>query len=251
MKLWQKLMMTAAAGAFCLGMSYATPALANQVVQVTPSIEYVKISEQESAFRDRSNGNTMYSIEEIGRNYYIVTSVEQAYKDPFKMEEMWQGFKGSRDVVTNVGYITYCMAHCESGFMEDLAKDCYHEIVDVADGVGELPNHFEKDRIYSEVSGKRYLAATCEISNQPSTSFQVLGGRKWIIATEVRMREEPNTNCNVLGYFNTNEEVHVYGYTDVDFSKPVPNGWAYVRRENGQVGYVSAQFVGRAPIRGM
>ena len=234
-----------ALGVFCMGMSYAAPALANTVVEVTSNIDYVKISPEESAFRDRRNGNSVYVIQEVGVNCYKVTDVEDAYKDPFKMEELWQGFSGSHDVVAHVGYVNYCMTTCESRFMEDLAKDCYHQVVDVADGVGNLPNHSEKHRMYNEINGQRYLAATCEVSNQPSTDFQVFGGRRWIRGTEVRMREQPNTNCNVLGYFENNEEIYVYGYAGINYNAALPNGWAYVRRENGQVGYVSAQFVQR------
>lgn len=246
---WKKLALGAMAGACCLSLGYINPAYAtsdnNQVVDVSPNIEYVRISPEENAFRDKRTGNSMYIVEDQKQNVYKITCMEEAYKDVFKLGETWSGYKGSRDPVANVAYVNNCMHGAESGYMDEVAFHSYHEVKDVADGVGALPNHFEKHYIFNEFDDKVLLAAICNVSNLPSTEFSILGGYKYIRGTEVRMRQAPNTNCEVLGYFENNERIYVYGYTNIDYSAPLPNGWAYVKRANGQVGYAAAQFVYR------
>ena len=252
---WKKLIMGAVAGAFCLGLSYAAPVYAttdnNTVVQVSDKIEYVKISPEEAAFRDKRNGNSMYVVEDRQQGLYKITCMEDVYMDIFKLDETWQGFKGSRDTIANVGYVNNCMHDLESGYMDEVAYHSYYQVKDIADGVGALPNHFETHYIYNDIDEKMFLAATCKVNNAPSTEFNIFGGYKFINATEVRMRQAPNLNGDIMGYFNQNERVYVYGYANIDYSAPLPNGWAFVKRENGQAGYVAAQFLQRAPIRGM
>lgn len=252
---WKKLILGAAAGAFCLGLSYTTPAYAaadnNAVVYVSDKIEYVKISPEEAAFRDKRNGNSMYVVEDRKQGLYKITCMEDTYIDIFKLAETWQGFKGSRNTIANVGYVNNCMHDLESGYMDEVAYHSYHQVKNSVDRVGALPNHFETHYIYNDIDEKMFLAAICKVNNAPSTEFSIFGGYKFINATEVRMRQAPSLNGDIMGYFNQNERVYVYGYANVDYSAPLPNGWAYVKRENGQTGYVAAQFVQRAPIRGI
>lgn len=252
---WKKVVLGAVAGACCLGIGYTSPAYAtsdnNAVVQVSDKIEYVKISPEENAFRDKRTGNSMYIVEKLKNNLYQISCVEDAYRDVYKLDEQWRGYKGSRDTIANVGYVNNCMYNVESAYMEEVAKHSVHEVGRIADGVGALPNHSETHYIFNDLNGQRYLAATCEVSNLPGTDFNILGGYKYINGTEVRMRQAPNTDCEILGYFENNEQIYVYGYANVDYNAHLPNGWAYVRRTNGQAGYVSAQFVMRAPVRGI
>lgn len=246
---WKKLTLGVLAGICCLGMHSGTPAYATsdnyQVVQVSPLIEYVVISSEENAFRDRRTGNSMYIVEDQKQNIFKITCMEEEYKNVFKLGETWASFPGSRNAVANVGYVNNAMHNVESGYMDEVAMHSVHEVKNVADGVGSKPNHYEEHYIFNEIDGNRFLAAICKVTNFPSTDFTIFGGYKYIRGTEVRMREYPNTNCAVLGYFDNNERIYVYGYTDIDYSASLPNGWAYVKRTNGQVGYVSAQFVKR------
>lgn len=214
----------------------------HQVFQVSPLIEYVNISPEESAFRDKRGGGSMYIVENPSSNIYKISCIEEKYKDVFALNEAWTGFPGSRNPVANVGYVNNAMHGVESGYMDEVAMHSVHEIRNVADGVGAKPNHYEEHFIWNDVDGKLFLAAICKVTNFPTTEFNILGGYKYIRATEVRMREAPNTNCAVLGYFDTNERVYVYGYNGIDYNAQLPNGWAYVKRANGQVGYVAAQF---------
>jgi len=246
---WKKIALGVMSGLFCVGMSYSTPAYATsddyQVFQVSPLIEYVAISPEECAFRDKRGGSSMYIVENLQQGLYKISCMEEAYKDVYKLGETWTGFPGSRNAVANVGYVNNAMHGVESGYMDEVAMHSVHQIRNVADGVGGKPNHYEEHYIYNEIDGKMYLAAVCKVTNFPSTEFDILGGYKYIRGTEVRMREEPNTNCNVLGYFDNNERIYVYGYLGIDYNSKLPNGWAYVKRANGQVGYVAAQFTQR------
>ena len=54
-----------------------------------------------------------------------------------------------------------------------------------------------------------------------------------ITATEVRMRANPSTNANILGYFDKGETVEIIN---------VKPEWVQVKRANGAVGWVSDKF---------
>ena len=158
---WKKLIMGAAIGAFCLGLSYAAPVYAAgdnpAVVQVSDKIEYVKISPDEAVFRDKRTGNSMYVVEDRKQGLYKITCMEDTYKDVFKLDETWQGFKGSRDTVANVGYVNNCMHDLESGYMDEVAYHSYHQVKNSVDRVGALPNHFETHYIYNDIDENAVL----------------------------------------------------------------------------------------------
>ncbi|WP_294519088.1 SH3 domain-containing protein [uncultured Anaerovibrio sp.] len=54
-----------------------------------------------------------------------------------------------------------------------------------------------------------------------------------ITGTEVRMRANPGTNSNIIGYFDRGEKVEILN---------VQSDWIQVKRSNGAVGWVSAKF---------
>lgn len=215
----------------------------HQVFQVSPLIEYVAISPEECAFRDKRNGSSMYIVENQQQGFYKITCMEEDYKDVYKLDSTWTGFPGSRNAVTNVGYVNNAMHNLGNAYMNEIAMHSVHQIRNVDDINGAKPNHYEEHYIFNEFDDMKLLAAICKVTNFPTSEFTIFGGPKYIRGTEVRMREKPNTDCNVLGYFENNESIYVYGFLGIDYNAQLPNGWAYVRRANGQIGYVAAQFV--------
>lgn len=249
---WKKLVASVALAALCCGMGFATPASAtseyNTVRQVSPKLEWVNISPEEYAFRDKATGNSLYIIERRDPQTFAVTCIEEVYKqDPGKLVALWEGYSGGRSTIANVGWINCQMHCCESAYMDEVALHSIHIVKDVADGVGELPNHYEKHIIYNEVDGKRVLAAVVRMNNKPSSEWKIFGGNRRINGTDVRFRAEPNTECRVLGYFANFEPVYVYGLDTLNPEGENPTGWAYVRRKNGEKGFVASQYLINKP----
>lgn len=245
---WKKLLLGTALSAFCLGLFPAGPACATtdnpKVSQVSEKIEYLKISPNEYAFRDKRTGNSMYVVEDQTQGHYIVSCVEETYKDPARLEEQWQGYKVGRSVIANVGYVNHCMATSEVPFLREIASHSMHWIEDFADGTGtELPNHVEFHHIFNMIDGRPYLAAHCEVNNLPAVNFQVFGGKRLIHGEGVPLRFQPADDSDVLTSIKKDELVYVFGYTLVNFRAPLPNGWAFIRRENGDKGFIKADFL--------
>ncbi len=59
----------------------------------------------------------------------------------------------------------------------------------------------------------------------------------------VRIREQPNTNCGILGEKDNGYPLTVLGFVKETGEKYLMFKWAKVRLDDGTVGYVSAQFI--------
>lgn len=238
----KRLSKTGAAALFCLGLSYSLPTFAAPV-NITPSLQYDTTASNQYTF---SNANhKLFVVEQTGSaiGSTVYTIKENAAITQEEKDKAWLGFNGSKNALENVAYLHYNLSNVESAYLEDVAHHCRLLLDDVADGVGELPNHHERYQVYNVVDGKELFAAIAKIDNARGIEISIYGGPMWIKGTDVRVRKEPNTNCEVLGYFENREEIDVLGYVKPYKADSIPGEWAYVKRPNGQYGYVSAQFV--------
>lgn len=247
MKLGKNLARAAAAAVFCLSMAQVmiTEATSNNPrFEVTNTMWGNRISPEEFAFSN-SNGCLMV-VERTGSgmaNTYFDFHLEEAGRDYSVMSQAWQSFAGSKDTVQNAAYLQHAMKEMESAYTEEVANHCRMQLMDVADGVGEAPNHFDKFKVYNLVEGKSLLALEATVNNKKGIDAKIYGGPRWIKGTEVRVRAEANTNCQVLGYFEDREEIDVLGYVKSVRTVADPGDWAYVQRPDGSRGFVAAQFV--------
>lgn len=247
MKLGKNLARAAATAVFCLSLVQAMPAEAtsnNPRFEVTSTMWGNRISPEEFAFSN-SNGCLMV-VERTGSgmaNTYFDFHLEAAGRDYSVMSQAWQGFTGSKDTVQNAAYLQHAMKEMESAYTEEVANHCRMQLMDIADGVGEAPNHFDKFKVYNLVDGKSLLALEATVNNKKGIDATIYGGPRWIKGTEVRVRAEANTNCQVLGYFEDREEIDVLGYVKSVRTVADPGDWAYVQRPDGSRGFVAAQFV--------
>ena len=67
-------------------------------------------------------------------------------------------------------------------------------------------------------------------------------GLRSITGDEVRIRKEPNTDCDILGYVNKGDVVEVLGLVN-QTGEAFGNKWAAIRLSNGNMGYVSTLFI--------
>ncbi|MDO4177610.1 MAG: SH3 domain-containing protein [Phascolarctobacterium sp.] len=191
----------------------------------------------------RHNDQDMVKINYHDNNYITLALLPNA--DP---EVLWTNFKGSTDSGVNAAYAAhyisqlgtkdaysywYRLTDFYSSETEDPVITCMYDIID--DPQKPVP----------------MLLGWINITNKVSVYsdfFPAHNGFGAIKGTEVRFRAEPNTNCQVLGYFEQGELISLLGFCQSVQGFDKPWDWARVQRENGQEGYVSAQFVqGKKP----
>lgn len=247
MKLGKNLARAAAVAVFCLSLAQVMPTEAtsnNPRFEVTSTMWGNRISPEEYAFSN-SNG-CLLVVERTGQgmaNTYFDFHLEQAGRDYNTMAKAWQGFAGSKDTVQNAAYLQHSLREMESAYTEEVANHCRMQLMDIADGVGQEPSHYDKFRVYNLVDGKSLLSLEATVNNKKGIDAKIFGGPRWIKGTEVRVRAEANTNCHVLGYFEDREEIDVLGYVKSVRTVADPGDWAYVQRPDGSRGFVAAQFV--------
>ena len=68
-------------------------------------------------------------------------------------------------------------------------------------------------------------------------------GRASIKGEGVRLRQQPNTNCAILGEYDAGYPLTVLGFVKETGGKYNSFHWAKVRLDDGTMGYVSGQFI--------
>lgn len=236
---------TAATLYFSLG--YTLPVSAdstNTQIQINSNLRRTHISPEEYAFSGQ-NGTCLIVGYRDGTKLFKVF-YEPGIIESGELVKVWQNYEIGRDPINNVAYLSYSLLNCESAALEEMARNAYFILVDVANGVNP-PTQIEKYRAYAEVKGFDLLFAEATITSGEGTDITSFAGEKWIKGTEVRMRAKPNTDCEILGYFDEHENIRVLGYINGEGTPKDPGNWAYVRRDNGTEGFVAAQFVASGP----
>lgn len=247
MKLRNNWTRVAAAAVFCLSLAQVMPTEAtsdNPRFEVTETMWGNRISPEEFAFSN-SNG-CLLVVERTGQgmvNTYFDFHLDSGGRDYETMSKAWQSFAGSKDTVQNAAYLQHALKEMESAYTEEVARHCRMQLMDVADGVGKEPSHYDKFKVYNLVDDKSLLALEATVNNKKGVDATIYGGPRWIKGTEVRVRAEANTNCQVLGYFEDREEIEVLGYVKSVRTLADPGDWAYVQRPDGSRGFVAAQFI--------
>ena len=236
-----------AAAVLCVGVGYTLPVAAdstNTQIQINSTLKRTHISPTEYAF-SAPEGTCLMVEHQEGTNAYTV-SYEPGIIESGVLSKVWQNFKGSNDSVNNVAYLSYSLMNCENAALEEMARKASFVLIDVADGVAPV-RHVEKYRAFAETGGYNLLFAEATVSDEPATEVNAFAGDKWVKGTEVRMRAKPNTDCEILGYFDEHEYVKVLGYVDAADASAYPGSWAYVVRDNRQKGFIAAQFLATGP----
>lgn len=108
--------------------------------------------------------------------------------------------------------------------------------VDFYGGEGENAVFTRVYELETFVDGELYISGDGTHSDNGRMIFKQYIGQKRMTGDEVRLRQKPNTDCEVLGYVNKGDVVKVLGLTR-------DKKWAAVSLPNSGIGFVSAQFV--------
>lgn len=236
-----------AAATLCFTLGYTLPVSAdstNTQIEINSNLRRTHISPEEYAFSGQ-NGTCLIVEYRDGTKIFKVF-YEPGIIESGKLAKAWQNYEIGRDPINNVAYLSYSLLNCESAALEEMARKAYFVLVDIANGVNP-PSQIEKYRAYAEVGGFDLLFAEATVASGKGTDITSFAGEKWIKGTEVRMRAKPNTDCEVLGYFDEHEYIRVLGYVNGEGASRYPGNWAYIRRDNGAEGFVAAQFVASGP----
>ena len=93
-----------------------------------------------------------------------------------------------------------------------------------------------------DADGVKALAASVGHSDNDAMKVKKYMGFNYITGDEVRIRKEPNTDCDILGYVNKGDVVEVLGLVN-QTGEAFGNKWAAIRLSNGNMGYVSTLFI--------
>jgi hypothetical protein len=108
---------------------------------------------------------------------------------------------------------------------------------------GEGPNMVTTNAlsVFLEENGELMRLGYGPVGDNGVIRFSKSMGRASIKGEGVRLRQQPNTNCAILGEYDTG-----YPLTVLGFVKETGKNyfyWAKVRLDDGTVGYVSSQFI--------
>ena len=96
--------------------------------------------------------------------------------------------------------------------------------------------------LVKDADGVKVLAANVGHSDNDAMQVKKYMGLRSITGDEVRIRKEPNTDCDILGYVNKGDVVEVLGLVN-QTGEVFGNKWAAIRLSNGNMGYVSTMFI--------
>lgn len=96
--------------------------------------------------------------------------------------------------------------------------------------------------LVKDADGVKVLAANVDHSDNDAMQVKKYMGLRSITGDEVRIRKEPNTDCDILGYVNKSDVVEVLGLVN-QTGEAFGNKWAAIRLANGNMGYVSTMFI--------
>ena len=96
--------------------------------------------------------------------------------------------------------------------------------------------------LVKDADGVKVLAASVGHSDNDAMQVKKYMGLRSITGDEVRIRKEPNTDCDILGYVNKGDVVEVLGLVN-QTGEAFGNKWAVIRLSDGNIAYVSTMFI--------
>ena len=110
---------------------------------------------------------------------------------------------------------------------------------------GEGPNAVTTNAlsVFLEEDGELLCLGHGPVADNGAIRFSKCVGRAGIKGEGVRLRRQPNTNCDILGEYDTGYPLTVLGFVKETGDQYNFFKWAKVRLDDGTEGYVSGQFI--------
>ena len=178
--------------------------------------------------------------ESFGQHQFRFLLVGDNY-EPAWLSEAWSGFKGS-------ALTDYCVLYLHQFLIRNAPEvvenpDIYVRMTDFY--CGEGPNMVTTNvlSVFLEENGELMRLGHGPVGDNGIIRFSKSVGRACIKGEGVRLRQQPNTNCAILGEYDTGYPLTVLGFVIETGDQYKFFKWAKVRLDDGTMGYVSGQFI--------
>ena len=178
--------------------------------------------------------------ESFGKHQFRFLFVGNNY-EPAWLQEAWSSFKGAQGTDYCVLYLHQFLTRNAPEILEN--PNAYMRMTDFYCGDG--PDRITTNvlSVFLEENGELMRLGHGPVASNGVIRFSKNVGRASIKGEGVRLRQQPNTNCTILGEYDTGYPLTVLGFVKETGYKYNGFHWAKVRLDDGTMGYVSGQFI--------
>ena len=180
-------------------------------------------------------------MENHQHNYYFLFVKKDYNAEPSWVGITWSNFTGTAMTSTNALYLHRHITLNAPEMLEN--PDTYIRMTDFYSGEGPNAITTNNMAILQPEDNDVMRLGHASVSDDGRIRFFKEMGRASIKGDGVRIREQPNTNCGILGEKDNGYPLTVLGFVKETGEKYLVFKWAKVRLDDGTVGYVSAQFI--------
>ncbi|MBO6039020.1 MAG: SH3 domain-containing protein [Acidaminococcaceae bacterium] len=185
--------------------------------------------------------NLRIVMENHQHNYHFLFVRNNYHGDPSWVGITWGAFTGEALPGTNALYLHRYITLNAPEMLED--PEAFIRMTDFYSGEGPNAVTTNAMAVLVPEGNDTMRLGHANISDRGSIQFFKEMGRAEIKGEGVRIREQPNTNCRILGEKDTGYPLTVLGFVREPGEKYGTYKWAKVQLDDGTVGYVSGQFI--------
>ena len=180
-------------------------------------------------------------MENHDRDYHFLFVRDNYHGDPSFVGITWSAFTGEAMTSVNALYLHRHMTLFAPEMLEN--PDTFIRLTDFYSGEGPDAVTTNAMAVLVPEGNDTMRLGHANISDRGNIQFFKEMGRAEIKGEGVRIREQPNTNCAILGEKDTGYPLTVLGFVKEPGEKYGTYKWAKVQLDDGTVGYVSGQFI--------
>ena len=185
--------------------------------------------------------NLRIVMENHNRDYHFLFVRNNYHGDPSWVGITWGAFTGEAMTSVNALYLHRHITVFVPEMLEN--PDTFIRLTDFYSGEGPDAVTTNAMAVLVPEGNDTMRLGHANISDTGTIQFYKEMGRAEIKGEGVRIREEPNTNCAILGEKDTGYPLTVLGFVKEPGEKYGTYKWAKVQMDDGTVGYVSGQFI--------
>ena len=185
--------------------------------------------------------NLRIVMENHQHDYHFLFVRDNYHGDPSWVGITWGAFTGEALTSTNALYLHRHITVFAPEMLEN--PDTFIRMTDFYSGEGPDAVTTNAMAILLPEGNATMRLGHANVSDRGEIQFFKEMGRAEIKGEGVRIREQPNTNCRILGEKDTGYPLTVLGFVKEPGEKYGTYKWAKVRLDDGTEGYVSGQFI--------
>ena len=185
--------------------------------------------------------NLRIVMENHNRDYHFLFVRNNYHGDPSWVGITWGAFTGEAMTSVNALYLHRHITVFAPEMLEN--PDTFIRLTDFYSGEGPDAVTTNAMAVLVPEGNDTMRLGHANVSDRGNIQLFKEMGRAEIKGEGVRIREQPNTNCAILGEKDTGYPLTVLGFVKEPGEKYGTYKWAKVQLDDGTVGYVSGQFI--------